>query len=78
MAVKVIDKIISLSFIFRLIDWTLCFWDASKKIEKESAPQLVLQGHVNSVISVAISRCGGIFATGSGDFKCKLWRISQV
>jgi len=36
----------------------------------------VLEGHKNSVISVAVNPAGGTFATGSGDHKAKLWRYS--
>ena len=37
--------------------------------------QLMLQGHKNSVISVAPSPVrGGLFATGSGDMRARIWR----
>lgn len=38
--------------------------------------QLMLQGHKNSVISVAPSPVpGGLFATGSGDMRARIWRF---
>lgn len=38
--------------------------------------QLMLQGHKNSVISVAPSPSpGGLFATGSGDMRARIWRF---
>lgn len=39
--------------------------------------KLVLQGHENSVISVAIAPHSGIFATGSGDKHARIWKISS-
>ncbi|KAG9535546.1 WD40 repeat-like protein, partial [Aureobasidium melanogenum] len=40
--------------------------------------QLMLQGHKNSVISVAPSPVpGGLFATGSGDMRARIWRFSR-
>ncbi|KAJ9628547.1 general transcription repressor [Taxawa tesnikishii (nom. ined.)] len=39
--------------------------------------QLMLQGHKNSVISVAPSPArGGLFATGSGDMRARIWRFT--
>lgn len=36
----------------------------------------MLQGHKNSVISVAPSPVqGGLFATGSGDMRARIWRF---
>eukprot|EP00695_Tsukubamonas_globosa_P000812 TRINITY_DN1727_c0_g1_i1.p3 TRINITY_DN1727_c0_g1~~TRINITY_DN1727_c0_g1_i1.p3 ORF type:complete len:51 (-),score=0.69 TRINITY_DN1727_c0_g1_i1:40-192(-) len=35
----------------------------------------MLQGHKNSVISVAMNPKQPIFATGSGDFRARLWRF---
>lgn len=40
----------------------------------EEGPQLILQGHQNSVISVAHSPAGRLFATGSGDKRARIWR----
>lgn len=44
------------------------FWDPRSGIT-----QLMLQGHKNSVISVAPSPSGGSFATGSGDMRARIW-----
>lgn len=53
-------------------DRTVQFWD-----EIGETLQLTLQGHKNSVISVAVSHSGGIFATGSGDGRARIWTISE-
>jgi len=45
------------------------FWDPAT-----GNAQLMLQGHKNSVISVAPSPIGTLFATGSGDMKARIWR----
>jgi len=46
------------------------FWDPAT-----GDAQLMLQGHKNSVISVAPSPArGGLFATGSGDQRARIWR----
>lgn len=54
-------------------DRGVIFWD-----QRLGIPLLMLQGHRNSVISVAVSfnssATEGIFATGSGDCKARLWR----
>lgn len=54
-------------------DRGVVFWD-----QLSGNPILMLQGHRNSVISVAVSLNSlgteGIFATGSGDCKARLWR----
>lgn len=54
-------------------DRGVIFWD-----QQSGIPLLTLQGHRNSVISVAVSlnslASEGIFATGSGDCKARLWR----
>lgn len=54
-------------------DRGVIFWD-----QFSGNPLLMLQGHRNSVISVAVSfnslGSEGIFATGSGDCKARLWR----
>lgn len=53
-------------------DRTVQFWD-----EIGQAHQLTLQGHKNSVISVAISPIGGVFATGSGDGRARIWSFTS-
>ena len=52
-------------------DRGVVFWDKESGI-----PQLHLQGHRNSVISVAPSPRPdmGVFATGSGDSRARIWR----
>ena len=45
------------------------FWDPHN-----GNTQLMLQGHKNSVISVAPSPQGRLFATGSGDMRARIWR----
>ena len=53
------------------------FWDP-----KTGNTQLMLQGHKNSVISVAPSPMpahnGGVFATGSGDMRARIWRYTNM
>jgi|EP01047_Picozoa_sp_COSAG01_P003710 glucose repression regulatory protein TUP1 len=39
--------------------------------------KLKLQGHDNSVISVAHSATGQQFVTGSGDRQARMWRYEQ-
>ncbi|KAL6925989.1 hypothetical protein ACO0SA_000599 [Hanseniaspora valbyensis] len=54
--------------------------------DKESGnPLLMLQGHKNSVIGVAVaggsplgSEWNGVFATGSGDCKARIWKWKQA
>ncbi|EGW34618.1 uncharacterized protein SPAPADRAFT_57666 [Spathaspora passalidarum NRRL Y-27907] len=57
-------------------DRGVIFWD-----QVSGNPLLMLQGHRNSVISVAVSLNSqgteGIFATGSGDCKARLWRWTR-
>jgi general transcriptional corepressor TUP1 len=38
---------------------------------------MMLQGHKNSVISVAPCPTGNLFATGSGDMKARIWSYSN-
>jgi glucose repression regulatory protein TUP1 len=38
----------------------------------------MLQGHKNSVISVAVSPSGKAFATGSGDCRARLWSFNAI
>ena len=47
------------------------FWDPNTGIT-----QLMLQGHKNSVISVAPSPAGNYFATGSGDMRARIWQYT--
>lgn len=44
------------------------FWDPNT-----GNAQMMLQGHKNSVISVAPSPTGTYFATGSGDMRARIW-----
>jgi glucose repression regulatory protein TUP1 len=57
-------------------DRGVIFWD-----QVSGNPLLMLQGHRNSVISVAVSLNSqgteGIFATGSGDCKARLWKWTR-
>lgn len=53
-------------------DRSVQFWD-----ENGQSNQLTLQGHKNSVISVAISPTGGIFATGAGDGRARIWSFTD-
>lgn len=53
-------------------DRTVQFWDESCETQ-----QLTLQGHKNSVISVAMSPSGGVFATGSGDGRARIWSFTS-
>lgn len=53
-------------------DRTVQLWD-----ENGENHQLTLQGHKNSVISVAISPIGGVFATGSGDGRARIWSYTN-
>ncbi|TPX40470.1 hypothetical protein SeMB42_g05988 [Synchytrium endobioticum] len=63
-------------------DRTVSFWDArpigpgGRNPDLAAAAQFVLQGHKNSVISIALAPSGGLFATGSGDWKTRIWRLS--
>ncbi len=49
------------------------FWDP-----RTGAAHLMLQGHKNSVISVAPSPAGGSFATGSGDTRARIWSYKSL
>ncbi|KAL8303596.1 hypothetical protein RB597_004960 [Gaeumannomyces tritici] len=49
------------------------FWDP-----RTGSTQLMLQGHKNSVISVAPSPAGGYFATGSGDMRARIWSYNRL
>ncbi|CAN3355325.1 transcriptional repressor Tup1p [Diutina catenulata] len=57
-------------------DRGVIFWD-----QISGNPLLMLQGHRNSVISVAVSSNSkgteGIFATGSGDCKARIWKWTR-
>ncbi|PJF19010.1 Transcriptional repressor TUP1 [Paramicrosporidium saccamoebae] len=54
-------------------DRSVQFWDSLT-----GTTQLMLQGHKNSVISVAISPHGTYFATGSGDYRARIWSYSNM
>ncbi|CAG98255.1 chromatin-silencing transcriptional regulator TUP1 [Kluyveromyces lactis] len=59
-------------------DRGVLFWDT-----KSGNPLLMLQGHRNSVISVTVANGHplgpeyGVFATGSGDCKARIWKYSK-
>jgi glucose repression regulatory protein TUP1 len=53
-------------------DRSVQFWD-----ETSQSHQLTLQGHKNSVISLAISPLPGVFATGSGDGRARIWSFTS-
>lgn len=54
-------------------DRSVQFWDP-----RSAATHLMLQGHKNSVISVAVSPSGKAFATGSGDCRARLWSFNAI
>ncbi|KAI9328679.1 WD40-repeat-containing domain protein [Zopfochytrium polystomum] len=58
-------------------DRTVTFWDAKTGggVGSEAMAQMALQGHRNSVISVALSPTEPLFATGSGDTRARIWRV---
>ena len=49
------------------------FWDPNT-----GNAQMMLQGHKNSVISVAPCPTGNLFATGSGDMKARIWSYTNL
>ncbi|KAN0009746.1 hypothetical protein ACTFIU_007047 [Dictyostelium citrinum] len=56
-------------------DRSVQFWDP-----RNGTTHMMLQGHKNSVISVALSpknNSHGVFATGSGDFRSRLWKYDS-
>lgn len=53
-------------------DRSVQFWD-----NQTDTLQLTLQGHKNSVISVAVSSDGTTFATGSGDGRARIWTLTE-
>lgn len=57
-------------------DRGVIFWE-----KNTGDPVLMLQGHRNSVISVSVSNSpinsSGMFATGSGDCKARIWKWSE-
>lgn len=60
-------------------DRHVVFWDAKESRENsDSLPLLTMAGHKNSVISIAMGPTGGLFATGSGDFKARIWRVFRA
>ena len=54
-------------------DRSVQLWDV-----KTGQSQLILQGHKNSVISVASSPSGEFLATGSGDCRARIWRLDSI
>ncbi|KAJ3319316.1 general transcription repressor [Boothiomyces sp. JEL0866] len=60
-------------------DRHVLFLDAKdmKAGDQNIAPLISMSGHKNSVISIACGLYGGIIATGSGDNKARIWRISR-
>ncbi|KAI9338003.1 WD40-repeat-containing domain protein [Obelidium mucronatum] len=64
-------------------DRTVTFWDAKVGAgaaggDVSTCAQFMLQGHKNSVISIAMSNTEGLFATGSGDCRARIWKISPL
>ncbi|ORX51529.1 transcriptional repressor TUP1 [Piromyces finnis] len=61
-------------------DRTVTFWNANQVYNGDptTVAQFMLQGHNNSVISIALSPIGGMFATGSGDRKARIWRYTSA
>ncbi|KAJ3084819.1 general transcription repressor [Rhizoclosmatium hyalinum] len=65
-------------------DRTVTFWDAKAGAgaagggDLSSCAQFMLQGHKNSVISIAMSNTEGLFATGSGDCRARIWKITPI
>ncbi|KAI8820693.1 WD40-repeat-containing domain protein [Fimicolochytrium jonesii] len=64
-------------------DRTVTFWDGRAISGNDKSgmardtgivSQFMLQGHKNSVISVALGSAAGLFATGSGDCRARIWR----
>lgn len=49
------------------------FWNPETAL-----PLFMLQGHKNSVISVSTSPSNGMFATGSGDCRARIWKFNPV
>ena len=57
-------------------DLGVIFWD------RTGTAQCLLRGHLNSVISIALSPGGDLLATGSGDWQakiceCNFWSRSE-
>mmetsp|Transcript_7779 Transcript_7779/g.12374 ORF Transcript_7779/g.12374 Transcript_7779/m.12374 type:complete len:285 (+) Transcript_7779:144-998(+) len=64
-------------------DRSVQFWDpknlaSGAAAQTEEGPVLILQGHQNSVISVAHSLPGRVFATGSGDKRARVWKYQAT
>ncbi|KAI9347401.1 WD40-repeat-containing domain protein [Zopfochytrium polystomum] len=66
-------------------DRSVTFWDARSTPQQggrgnttdlTTAAQFMMEGHKNSIISVSLAAIGGMFATGSGDRKARIWRVS--
>lgn len=62
-------------------DRSVQFWDPRMLREKSKSdgtgPSVILQGHQNSVISLAHSPVTKLFATGSGDKCARIWRYKS-
>lgn len=52
-------------------DRSVIFWDA-----ETGEPHLLLTGHVNTIIKLAIGHSSRIFVTASGDMTAKVWAYS--
>ncbi|KAJ1565102.1 general transcription repressor [Cladochytrium tenue] len=52
--------------------------DAPTPPDPMAVAQLSLRGHDNSIISLSLSSSGGLFATGSGDSRARIWRLSAA
>uniref|UniRef100_A0A7S4KSA0 Transcriptional repressor Tup1 N-terminal domain-containing protein n=1 Tax=Guillardia theta TaxID=55529 RepID=A0A7S4KSA0_GUITH len=64
-------------------DRSVQFWDprrivAGGQVSQDEGPVLILQGHLNSVISVAHSPSSFVFATGSGDKRARIWKYRET
>ena len=57
-------------------DRTVQFWDP--RAFATAARTVTLQGHDNSVISIAHSAADDRFATGSGDKRARIWSYNKV
>lgn len=53
-------------------DQTVQFWDTTS-----AASHVLLEGHSNSVISVAANPKTPLIATGSGDHRCRIWKYKN-
>lgn len=46
--------------------------------DRSGIAQCLLRGHLNSVISIALSPTGGLLATGSGDWQAKICKFIKL